>query len=903
MPVASVQPPRWSPVALLATCLLFSAVGEVAAGSPPAEPHPAGPLPVFKIYLEEPGVYRVGFDDLAAAGLDGPGLPSSGLGLTQAGEPVPVWVEDGGDGVFGAGDWIELVGEHLAGEVSYSSEDARYNVYFLAFDHSSPARMRPGVPAAAGAPAGDDSPAFRRTRHLEQDLIILRLRPRPGGGPEELWYWVKLSQIQKKPWSQTLDLRDLDLEAAGTVDLRIELRGWSTPRAKPTPETADHRIEVELNGVPIASAEWNGTEKHLVEISGPAAGYLQAGDNVLALRVPKRLADAEGQELVDVVNLNWIEISYPRSARIGEAPARLELEGPAGGPLRLVGEPRELTVYGDLGSRTAIRDTGRRADSGAVERVFHPIPGEASFLVAGPQQLRPPEAVVRDRPSRLAATDRRADYLMIAHPRLRAAIQPLADFHRSRGLTVEVVDVQDVYDEFSHGIAYPSALRDFLAHAYHRWQAPAPRFVLLVGDASWDVKNSEVQERGYPSWTYRPRDARHFARVPGTPYSPDAKLNDRGLIPTWNYGSYQGHSASDNYFVAVDGDDGSPDMAIGRLPVVEPEEVARIVEKTVRYASNPEVGPWRRRALFITNESRGFQNQSDRLARDLSSAGFTPHKVYPASSEVSNEHHTRKLIETFDEGQLFVHFLGHGGRYIWRTGPPDLKKNHDLFSLDHLDQLASTERLPVVLSLTCYSAPFDHPNADSIGEKLLRIPGRGAVAVFAASWRNSPSSRWGQVLLEELTAPGATVGEAVMRSKHQIKNRDFVETYNLLGDPAVPVALPAGAIELEAAAEAAAGDPLSIRGMVALAGFTGKVLVDLVDAGGEALRTESLDLEAPEFAVDFELSAEELAGLKAVRAYAWNADRGVDAAGALVLAKDEAEAPRRPARRRGGPTP
>ena len=23
-----------------------------------------------------------------------------------------------------------------------------------------------------------------------------------------------------------------------------------------------------------------------------------------------------------------------------------------------------------------------------------------------------------------------------------------------------------------------------------------------------------------------------------------------------------------------------------------------------------------------------------------------------------------------------LHFIGHGGRYIWRTGPPDLRKNN-----------------------------------------------------------------------------------------------------------------------------------------------------------------------------------------------------------------------------------
>ena len=331
-------------------------------------------------------------------------------------------------------------------------------------------------------------------------------------------------------------------------------------------------------------------------------------------------------------------------------------------------------------------------------------------------------------------------------------------------------------------------------------------------------------------------------------------------------------------------------MAIGRLPVATPEEVSQIVAKTIRYASRPEVGPWRRSALFITNESRSFQNQSDALAWRLASDGLSSQKVYPASTEKSNEHHTQKLIEILNEGQLLVHFLGHGGRYIWRTGPPDFDKNHDLFTLDHLDELAPSQRLPVVLSLTCFSAPFDHPNADSIGEKLLRLSDRGAVAVFGASWRNTPSPRWGTALMEEMTAPDATVGEALMRAKHEITNRMFVETYNLLGDPAVPVALPAGAIELSGgAAVGVEGLPLSVRGVIDLEDFAGQIVVDLVDSRGEAVSTRSFETNSPEFAVELDVTAEELAAARLLRAYAWNTSRGVDALGAIELTQEQSE--------------
>jgi hypothetical protein len=210
------------------------------------------------------------------------------------------------------------------------------------------------------------------------------------------------------------------------------------------------------------------------------------------------------------------------------------------------------------------------------------------------------------------------------------------------------------------------------------------------------------------------------------------------------------------------------------------------VAKTIRYASRTDEEAWRRRILWITNEEEGSQRRSDALAGSMEQRGFVSKRVYPAAAEASNEQNRREIQQALDDGQLIVHFYGHGGRYIWRTGPPDLRKNHDLFTLEDLDELQAHDRLPVVLSMTCYSAPFDHPNADSIGEKLLRMPDRGAVAVLAASWRNSPTRRMSELLLEELVQ-AATVGEAIMLAKRRSEHRDFQYQYNLLGDPAIPL--------------------------------------------------------------------------------------------------------------------
>ena len=850
-----------APAALLLSLVLWA--GDVGA------------FPAFKIFLENSGVYRVTFEQLADVGLPAGGAPSAGLGLSAAGQAVPIWVEDGGDGHFGPGDWIELIGEHLPGAASYLNEYTRHNVYTLRLDHPQPPRM-----SAAAAPrpdAGTGVHAARRRQHLERDLVILRLPAAGAENPEELWYWAKLVHGQRQPFEIDLDLRDL--ATGGAVELRLGFRGWSQPASKRAPEVADHNVRVSIGDSLVASAEWNGTDPYQLTVPNLDAGRLVPGINRLKLEIPKRQDGPEGRVLVDVVMLNWIEVSYSRAPIVGEWQARFELEDPASAKaIHLRGRAdRPLLLYGAGGSRAELTG-GERSAEQADFRVL-PAAGESAFFATHPEQLWSPEIVVLDEPSNLAATGNRADYLIIAHRELLAAIEPLATMHRARGLEVAVIDVENVYDEFGHGIAHPRALRSFLEHAYRSWARPAPRFVLLVGDASWDGKNALAVDENYADWTFRPWEKARFIKNRSTAYAEGANLNHRNLIPTFNHATSQGHSASDNRFVAF-GENYLPKMAIGRLPVVEPSDVSRIVEKTIRYVTQPEVGPWRRNALLITNESRSFQSQSDNVANQLVTAGFAPIKIYPASTEASNAHHSAHLIESFNEGQLFVHFLGHGGRYIWRTGPPDLDKNHDLFTLEHLDRLEPTGRLPLVISLTCYSAPFDHPSADSIGEKLLRLDGRGAVAVFAASWRNSPSSRWGRELFKELTQDGVTIGEAIMRAKASIKNRLFVETYNLLGDPAAPVALPSGDITLRAWLEDRA---LNVRAVVDLPEFAGEAVIDLVGEAGEILSTQAFELGDRQLSARLEASPAQLAALRAVRAYAWNSPRGVDAVGAVKL--------------------
>ncbi len=589
----------------------------------------------------------------------------------------------------------------------------------------------------------------------------------------------------------------------------MKLRGWSR-MGRATQSLPDHRVEVLFGGEQVAAAEWdNRPEGMVVELPGLAAaafggrGGQAAGE--LALRVPVRRPEglplAGDEPLIDAVLVDWVEVEYPRTGRIERA-AELFRAAPAAedpaGCIRLETAPgSRLTVYGPDGARAA---------SGPGER-HHLALGDAEGplrAVAGGALLEP-AAVEPWRGDLLAGRDRQADYLIVAHPRLLDAARPLAELHRERGLAVELIPVDAVYDAFNHGVVHPRAIRDLIAAAYREWRPPAPRFVLLVGDASWDPRADPSAERAYADWTFRPGrgpEDGSFRQNRSTPYEDGPRGAGRGLIPTWGQPTREGLAASDNPFVTVDGDDDLPDLAIGRWPVTEPEEVAAIVAKTVRYVAGD--APVSRRVLLLHDGSAGWEQAGATLAAGLAERGFEGVQIDPDLDAGAAEGNRERVLSALSREPLLVHFAGHGGRYIWRTAPLDLARARDLFTLDDLDRLPPAARPPIVLSMTCYSAPFDHPEADSIGEKFLRLPGRGAVAVIAASWRNNPSPVLSEFLLAELTRSGATVGEALMRVKRATDNEYFRQQYNLLGDPALPVPLPDG---IEPPAQLAAGGP------------------------------------------------------------------------------------------------
>jgi hypothetical protein len=773
------------------------------------------------IEIEHAGVYALDQASIAAVA---PGLadcPREALKLTQRGQEVPIHLSGSG-ATLQPGDRVEWIGKPLHGPLSWFDTYSTVNVYVLSGGPGTHARFADVEATPAATAAG-----LSRRLHLEQENLMIRLNQSHVKQWEEadFWHWAKLTHVDPEPFSFDADLPDLAARG-GNVTLKLKFRGMSVvpPTGANAAKPIDHSVTVLMAGKPVAQFDWDGRDEVEREFSLPAAALQEKG-NRFSLSVPKRpLKAGDPNFVVDVVMFNAVDIDYPVDGDLTRSTEALRIAGSGRVALRNAGT--QVALYGDDGRRwSAANGDFGRIDANAT---VYPVV-DARF--AAPQKVR----AVAERDWHTPAEP--VDYLMISHSRLIDAIQPLAEFHRRRGLKVAVIDVDDIYDQFNDGITHPQAIRKLMQQAHTQWPQPRPRFALLVGDASFDIRHQRIDRRNIAKWADQELlTPGQFGDIPSTPYADTpADLKHRALIPTWQFMSYDGQSASDNHFVSVGSDPLHPVIALGRFPVVEPAEVRAIVDKTINYLSTPQLGGWRRDVMFITDESDYFKSTSDQIAKSLEKDGFLSDKVYASAEEKDNLAHQSSIKHGLNDGRLLVHFIGHGGRYIWRTGPPDLRKNHDLFTLDDVSNLSNGRRLPMVLSMTCYSAPFDNPTEDSIGERFLREPDRGAIAVFAASWRNSPSAEYSKAIVGELIKPGRTIGESIVAGKNAVEDPTLVETYNLLGDPAVVLERPDGEFRFTRVSRPFGPD--AIEAQIDRRAFRGMAEISWLDRDGKPLHS------------------------------------------------------------------
>ena len=299
-----------------------------------------------------------------------------------------------------------------------------------------------------------------------------------------------------------------------------------------------------------------------------------------------------------MIYLDYVDVTYAR--KLVADGGRIEFTARAGEPVAVQGlDSGEVMLWDVTDPLAPQKLVGAQVESNALSFQDGSGTGERTYAVANQEGLRAPAAVKPASAVDLRQNATGADYIAVVYPDFVEALQPLVDFRRSQGLRVTVASIDDVYDTFSHGMPDPAAIRDYMIYARDNWQEPAPRFLLLVGDASYDYRG----------------------------FLPNSTPN---FVPTYLLAThFVGETASDNWFVSLGAEDDRPDMAVGRFPAQTPQQVADVVAKTLAYEQDTSVGDWADKALFVADDKESnFQTIADDLASTYLPKEYQVEKIY-----------------------------------------------------------------------------------------------------------------------------------------------------------------------------------------------------------------------------------------------------------------------------------
>ncbi|NOY58624.1 MAG: type IX secretion system sortase PorU [Calditrichaeota bacterium] len=831
----------------------------------------------YKLIITEEGIYKLGYNDFAQTGLDSTLLNPGQIQIYYGGgrelprdiqaavpdllEIATYFYDQNSDGRFGINDYILFYGQGTSGwefkesKKRYSHYINHYtdkNIYWLTIDNGPSKRM---ITKDGSKKFNENSTIMNtcRQRYFEEHEILNDEK----SGIE--WMWDRLYGTMFREYhfqAQHVSQQD-------SVTLRVRLQGITENH---------HNMSVSLNGHVLDEFDLPFTLSQTITMSG--TGAIQEGDNTL--KIEKYSSGASPDE----VYFDWYEVKYGQFmfAQNGL------LEFFSSGKHNVL----EYHLQGFDSSDVSIFDTTDPFNVQKIEN-FSPVANgtisfrdsvaydqERQYIALEPENFKEiTDILPASNPfSNLRLTSNAADYVIITHESLNGhALQLLAQ-HRSnpkywphKGTAkVKIVTTNEIYDEFSWGLFDPTAIRNFLKYAYENWST-APSYVLLVGDACYDMKNHNG----------------------GSPFT---------FVPTFE----DALRATDDWFVCLDGDR-TMDMLIGRLPVQSKDELDIVIGKIINYDTTIPYGPWKNSMLFVADdqfanqynpEDYVFGRDTESLAENPISKSYDVQKLY-LQNYTRNQfgkkpQAKKKLINDINNGLLYVNFLGHGNLEV-------LTHEDIFYSPDDIAYLKNGNRLPLFFFGTCAVGQFDYDRKKSMAEELLLHPDGGCLASIAGTRWNAHQftfeiNRDFYNILFSHSASGEsmTFGQALVSAKIRSRYPDHRELLTLFGDPAQRLATPKYTLDFTLSP-----DSIDLtknvwlhgkvkKGNKTLSDFNGDMFVKLYDSflkrnatdysylmPGRVLFEDTLEIQNGKTDAHFFLHGDTLAGGKLGRivAYAW----------------------------------
>ena len=727
----------------------------------------------LKMYLADEGMYRINKSDFVTAGINADVIDPRTVKVYYKGTQAPIFFYGEQDGIFNDTDYFDFYGHRNYGGLTntYNSDN---QVFYVTDEYnnlySDTSAYWIGWGGAFGTRFTNSNynssipyplNYFYKKNHFERDLLYsygenindqdyryFSNEKFQGEG----WFWMTM-QFQN---TISQNFTSPVLSSSAPCKLKI----FAYPVTQSPTVTYEHRLVTRVNNIIIDTLFSNHFNRIDTTVYFPSSMLLPSGSNSSSVKyVPHATFVNEGAYL----NFDMYEISYPRGFDFDSNKVSFNTESTdtVSKIFKLKGfvSVNEINIY-DVKNGYRITNYSLSSDT-----LVFTGKGNGQFEVINKPIIKKPFRIKQKQVPDLLSGSNGVDYLVVYNKLFVTQAEQLRAYRNTHDNFRSVkAEIEDIYDIFNYGIENPVAVRNFVKYVFDIWQAPKVKYICLFGRASLDPKKNVTTSVYF----------QNFIPAYGNPPSDGYFSN---LIPgTFTY---------------------CPQISIGRLPAYTTQEAQDLVNKIIAYENQP-LDKWVKNFSFFTggydrNTQLQFMNQSNSYISSFIDppplSGYASKVFINDTNGLLTFNYSDSIKNSLNRGTFFANYIGHSSNGYWD------------YTFTDPNVLSNGTKLPIIYSGTCFTGKNSEASYRGYGEEFVLYPNKGAIGFVGTTgwsfWPGGGNTLNGYFLAGLSVDSIRRMGDilrfaetAMYPDSSSFVQRNTINSYNLIGDPALKLKLP-----------------------------------------------------------------------------------------------------------------